>query len=381
VVRINRQRLKAIVRKEFIHVFRDWRSLGIAIAIPVLLILLFGYALDMDLENVPTVVYDQSRTPESRDLISMLDGSPYIAVDRYTDNYRDIETLLDTGTMMVAIVIPYDFADSVRGNRDTSVQVIADGSDANTARLALGYMTALGLLYNQEINIERAEMMGAGSMVVPVASEPRAFYNADLRSQNILIPGIVAIVMIVIAAMLTSVTVAKEWELGTMEQLISTPVRAPELMLGKIAPYFVIGMIDVTIAVVMGQWVFGVPLRGSPALVFLSASIFLIGALFFGLMLSIILKKQVLSNQAALLGSYLPTMLLSGFVFAIQNMPEWVQYITYIVPGRYFIALLRGIYLKGIGLEILWMNLLFLVIYATIMVVNARRMLVLKLEQ
>jgi ABC-2 type transport system permease protein len=209
---------------------------------------------------------------------------------------------------------------------------------------------------------------------------PRAWYNENLRSQNTIIPGIIAIVMIVIAAMLTSVTVAKEWELGTMEQLISTPIRGPELVFGKLVPYFVIGMVDVAIAVAMGQWIFQVPLRGSPALVFGMAAIFLTGALSFGIMLSIVLKAPVLANQMALLGSFLPTMLLSGFAFAIENMPRWIQYVTYIVPARYFIALLRGIYLKGIGLEILWLNALFLTLYALIMIVIANKRIKLKLE-
>ncbi len=193
-------------------------------------------------------------------------------------------------------------------------------------------------------------------------------------------PGIIVIVMIVIAAMLTSVTVAREWELGTMEQLIGTPIRVPELVLGKVLPYYVIGMADVAIAVVLGQWLFQVPLRGQPALLFFTASIFLTGALFFGLMLSIRLKAQVLANQAAIMASYLPTLLLSGFAFAIENMPVPVQMLTYLIPGRYFIEILRDIYLKGVGLEIIWFNTLLLAIYAALMVALAHKSMKLKLE-
>jgi len=374
------QRLIAIIRKEFIHVFRDWRSLGMAIAIPVLLILLFGYALNMDLKDVPTVIWDQSHTPESRELISLYDGSPYFSVNEYYDNYRGIQADLDNGRAMVALVIPSDFAEGVNGNKQVTVQVITDGSDANTARLAMTYATGVGMIYNLKVTSRRMSIMGRGEIAAPVELSPRGWYNSALRSQNVIIPGIVAIVMVVIAAMLTSVTVAKEWELGTMEQLISTPVRGPELVFGKVVPYFVIGMFDVTLAVVMGYFIFDVPLRGSPGLVFGMAAIFLTGALFFGIMLSIVLKKMVLANQMALLGSFLPTMLLSGFAFAIENMPGWIQVITYIVPARYFIALLRGIYLKGIGLEILWLNALLLTIYAVVMVVLANRRMKLKLE-
>lgn len=374
------RRLIAVARKESIHVVRDWRSLFLAIAIPIALILLFGYALNMDLKNVPAVVWDQSRTPESRDLLSLFDGSPYFSVAAYRDNYGDLQKALERGLVMIALVVPGDFADRVRANRPVSVQVITDGSDASTARLALGYATAVGLIYNQRLLTERVALMGHGPMAEPVALEARAWYNPDLRSENDIIPGIIAIVLVVIAAMLTSVTVAREWEMGTMEQLIGTPVRVPEIILGKVVPYFVIGMIDIALAMALGLWLFHVPLRGNPGLVFAMGALFLTGALFFGLMLSITVRKQVLANQLALFASYLPTLLLSGFVFAIANMPKPLQIITYIVPARYFIALLRGIYLKGIGLEVLWLNALLLAIYAAIMVVLAHRRLRLKLE-
>jgi ABC-2 type transport system permease protein len=353
------------------------------VAIPVVLILLFGYALNMDLKDVPTVIWDQSRTPQSRELVGLFDGSPYFSIVDYCNNSGEIEYSLQSTKAMIALVIPYNFSDKILGNDPVSVQVIVDGSDANIGRLALGYTTALGFIYNRNIQAERVESMGAiaGSGISPpVEMHPRAWYNENLRSQNAIMPGIIAIVMVVIAAMLTSVTVAKEWELGTMEQLISTPMRGPELVFGKIAPYFVIGMVDVAISVIMGQAVFNVPLRGSTGLVFGMAAIFLTGALFFGIMLSITLKKQVLANQMAILGSYLPTMLLSGFAFAIENMPRWIQFITYAIPARYFIALLRGIYLKGIGLEILWLNATLLTIYALVMVIAANKRLKLKLD-
>ncbi len=346
----------------------------------MLLILLFGYALNLDLDDVPTVVWDQSHTPQSRELLSMFDGSPYFTLIGYADNYRDLEKEIDSARALIAIVIPSDFADEILADRSVSVQVIADGSDANTARLALGYARALGMIYNLKIGARAVSSLGLGKLEPPVDMRARAWYNTDLKSTNNLIPGIIVVVMIVIAAMLTSVTVAREWEMGTMEQLISTPLRGPELVFGKVAPYFVIGLVDVGIAVVLGRWLFHVPLRGSVALLFAMAVIFLAGALFFGLMLSISFKKQVLANQAALLSSYLPTLLLSGFVFAIDNMPRAIQYITYIVPARYFIALLRGIYLKGIGLEIMWVNALLLTIYAVAMIVAANKRLKLKLE-
>ncbi len=370
------QRLAAVARKEFIHVLRDWRSLVLAIAIPMLLIALFGYALTMDLKHVPTAVWDQSRTAESRELLSLLEGSAYFSIIRHTDGYRDLGELMDADRIMVALILPADFADCVRGGRPVAIQALLDGASANNATLAAGYLQAVSMVYNRRIHVENAALpLGAGD----VQLLPRAWYNPEMESRNVIIPGIIALVMVVIAAMLTSVTIAREWETGTMEQLISTPIRVPELVLGKVVPYFVIGLTDVAIAVAMGRWIFHVPLKGSTALLFLSASVFLTGALFLGLLLSINLKSQVLANQIALFTGYLPTLMLSGFVFGIYNMPAAIQAITYIVPARYFIALLRGIFLKGIGLEILGLNLALLTIYAALMVLLCHKKMKLKL--
>jgi len=374
------RRFRAVARKEFIHVFRDWRSLALALAIPMILILLFGYALNLDLKNVPTVVWDQSRTPQSRAFISLFEGSPYFSIEAFYSSYGPIQADLDGGDAMVALVIPSDFAPSVLAGRDVTVQVIADGSDANTARLALGYVRAIGLLYSRNLRAERMRFMGGWETAPPVALESRAWYNPDLRSQDMIIPGIIAIVLMVIASMLTSVTVAREWETGTMEQLISTPIRGPELVFGKVVPYVAIGFADVAVAVILGQWLFGVPMRGNAGILFLVATLFLTGALFFGLMLSITMKRQVVANQAALLAGFLPTMLLSGFVFAIENMPAPIQVLTALVPARYFITLIRGIYLKGIGLEIMWLNAILLAFFAFIMVAVSNRRMKLRLE-
>lgn len=374
------RRLIAVARKEFLHVLRDWRSLALALAIPMVLIWLFGYALTMDLKNVPMVVWDQSRSPQSRELLSQINGSPYFAIESEVDNYRDLTAAVDRRDAMVALVIPGDFSDRLLAGRSTVIQVVLDGSDANNASLALGYLNGLSQLYNQQILARRMALAGRGGFQPAVRAEGRAWYNPDLRSRNVIVPGIIAVVMVVIAAMLTSVTVAREWEMGTMEQLISTPLRVPELVIGKVVPYFVIGLTDVAIAVLMGRLIFQVPLRGNAALLFAMASVFLCGALFMGLMLSIVLKTQVLANQLAIFANYLPTLLLSGFVFGIHNMPAPIQVITYIVPARYFIALLRGIYLKGIGLEVLWLNALLLSAYAAFTVMMAHRKMRLKLE-
>ncbi len=374
------QRLLAIVKKEFLHVLRDWRSLYLSLAIPIILILLFGYALTLDLRKVPTVVWDQSKSARSRELIQLFSGSPYFSMVGYPDSYPELQLALDRGTAMIAIVVPSDFAERLAGDKNTQIQILADGSDANTSRLAMGYASTIGRIYSSKVMVKRMQALGKTHPGPPVEMVSRSWYNPDLRSQNVIIPGIIAIVMVVIAAMLTSVTIAREWETGTMEQLISTPLKGPELIFGKIIPYFVIGMLDVAIAVTLGKWMFHVPIVGNAGLLFAMAAIFLSGALFWGMTLSIVLKSQVLANQIAIVSGYLPTLILSGFVFAIENMPLPIQIITYIVPARYFIAILRGIYLKGIGLEILFVDALLLSIYAAVMIVIANKKLKFKLE-
>ena len=374
------RRLAAVARKEFLHVLRDWRSLTLALAIPVLLVWLFGYALTMDLNHVPTALWDQSHTPQSRELISLLQGSPYFDISLTPDNYRDITAALDRRDVMVAVIIPADFAQRLLSGRQTAIQALLDGSDSNNASLAMGYLGGIAQIFNRKIMVQRLARAGATRLEIPVTAEMRAWYNPDLRSVNVIVPGIIALVMAVIAAMLTSVTVAREWEMGTMEQLISTPLRVPELVVGKVIPYFAIGMADVALAVVMGHFVFDVPVRGNAALLFGMASIFLCGVLFFGMMLSIVLKTQVLANQLALFATYLPTLMLSGFVFSIHNMPPPIQVITYLVPGRYFIDTMRGIFLKGVGLEILGLNALLLILYAGVMILLAHRRMRFKLE-
>jgi len=384
---MNIRRLSAVARKEFIHVVRDWRSLFLAFAIPIILILIYGYALTLDLRNVPTAIWDQSRSSVSRELLSLFNGSAYFSIVGYSNSYREIQQELDSGRAMIAIVIPSDFAQSVKGGRDVAIQVVADGSDANTSRLATGYATSVGQIFSTSVVAQQLSIQGRGDLlnqdgklIQPLELVQRSWYNPDLRSQNVLVPGIIALVMIVVAAMLTSVTIAREWETGTMEQLISTPLRGPELIIGKVLPYFIIGMADVAIAVAMGKWIFNVPIVGNAGLLFALSALFLTGALFFGMTLSITLKSQVLASQIAIVAGFLPTLILSGFVFAIENMPLPIQLITYLVPGRYFISILRGIYLKGIGMEILWVDALFLAIYTLIMVTRAHKKFKFKLE-
>jgi len=367
------RRLNAIIVKEFIHIIRDWRSLTLAIAIPVMLLALFGYALNMDLKNIPIYVIDRSATPESRALTAMFDGSPYFSVRSYAVNERQIEDGIKSRKIKAGVVISSDFAKRLHNGTYNNILVIIDGSDANTGRLIMNYSAALGVIYNEKLAVKSASLGG-------LSIAPRAWYNQQMNSTYNLVPGITAIVMVVIASMLASVTVAKEWEMGTMEQLISTPVRKLEMTLGKAIPLYIVGLLDVLLATVMGMLIFKVPLRGDPLLLILVATIFLTGVLFFGLFLSIALKNQVLANQIALLSGFLPTLILSGFVFTIENMPVAIQVITHIFPARYFIAILRAIYLKGVGLDMVLYSFAFLSGYAVLMILLANKKLQLRLD-
>ena len=368
---MNHRRAWAIARKEFLHVLRDPRSLAMAIAMPMLLLLLYGYALTLDVDNVPTVVWDQSETPSSRDFISRFGGSRYFSIEGYGWNYPQLEREIDSGRALVALVVPRDFADQVRSGRPASVQLIVDGSDSNTATVAVSYADVVTRTYSQELSLQEIRRLGGTAQRAPLDFRPRVWFNPELESRNYIIPGLIAVIMMVIAALLTSLTVAREWERGTMEQLISTPVTGRELILGKLLPYFVIGLVDVLIAMLVGEFLFRVPLRGSAFLVLLSAGFFLVGTMALGILISVVAKNQLMANQMAMVLTFVPSFLLSGFVFPISNMPAVIQAITYLVPARYFIALLKAIYLKGVGITVLGGEGFLLVVFAASMVLLA----------
>jgi len=365
------RRLWAIARKEFLHVRRDPRSLYLAVCVPLVLLLLFGYALTLDLKDAPLMVWDQSNTPASRELISGFTGSSYFRLRGTARNYLELEQAIDSGRAMVALVIPVDFAQALESGKGARVQLILDGSAANSATLARGYATAMVSGYSLGIQVEQLQARGIGVPPVPVDFRPRVWYNQDLESRNYIIPGLIAVILMVIAAMLTSLTVAKEWETGTMEQLISTPVKSAELAIGKLLPYFVIALADALMVVLMGQFVFDVPLRGSLWLLAGTSLVYLPAALSLGLLVSIVTKSQLLSSQLAVVLTYLPALLLSGFSFDIRSMPQLIQIITHVVVARYFITILKGVYLKGVGLEVLAWPVLLLCCFSLAVVVVA----------
>ena len=377
---MNLRRLWAVARKEFLHVVRDRRSLAISFALPMLMLILFGYALSLDVDNVPLVVWDQSHSQVSREFVSRFSGSRYFSLRDYVGDYAELERAIDTRRAMAALVIPTDFAGQVEAGRAATAQLIVDGSDSNTATLAIGYAEGVTQAFSQEVALQKIRRAGLTPLRSPLEVQPRVWFNADLESRNYIIPGLIAVIMMIIAAMLTSLTVAREWERGTMEQLISTPIKSQELILGKLLPYFTIGMVDVLLAVLMGRFVFKVPLRGSVTLLFIMAAIFLAGALSMGILISITTKSQLLASQMAMVLTFLPAFLLSGFAFAIANMPRPLQILSYLIPARYFITLLKGIFLKGTGLRILGLEAILLTLFGAVMVALANLRFKKKLE-
>jgi ABC-2 type transport system permease protein len=377
---MNLRRLRAVARKEFLHVVRDFRSLTMGIIIPMLMLVLFGYALTLDVDNVPLLVWDQDQTQASRELISRFGGSRYFSLEGTIDNDRDLMAAIDAGRAMGVLVIPAKFAARIETGRDAPVQLIVDASDANTATLAIGYAESVVQTYSQQVLTKRMHLMGMSAPRLPLEVRPRVWFNPDLQSKNYIVPGLIAVLMMVVGTMLTALTIAREWETGTMEQLISTPVRGHELIFGKLVPYFVIGMFDVLIAVLMGNYLFDVPVRGSVVELFGTAAIFLCGAMGIGLLISIVTKSQRLAGQISMIGTFLPAYLLSGFMFAISNMPEPLQIVTYAVPARYFVSLLKGIYIKGVGLEVVAGEVLLLVVYGIIVLLLSMMRFKKKLE-
>jgi ABC-2 type transport system permease protein len=336
----------------------------------MILLFMYGYALTLDVDNVRTIVYDQDRTAASRDFLERFTESRYFTVVATAASHAEVERALDSGRAQVGLVIPTNFARDLDLGRQVSVQALLDGSDANTATLALAYLEGITSRYSNRLATERA---GLARRDPPVETRLRVWYNPELESRNYIIPGLIAVIMMVIAALLTSLTVAREWEQGTMEQLIATPIRVPELVMGKLLPYFAIGLLDVILCVAAGTLVFGVPFRGNLALLLALALVFLLGAMSLGILVSIKVKSQVVASQVALTLTFLPAFLLSGFVFDIANLPGWLQAITYAVPARYFVTILKGVFLKGVGLRLLGLEAVFLALFALIVTVMANR--------
>jgi ABC-2 type transport system permease protein len=353
-------RLAAVARKELLHLRRDTRSLILAFLLPVLLTVLFGYAISWDVDDIQTAVLDQDESKASRALLDAFRASGYFRLSAFLADPDEIRKLIDRGEVRMVLVIPTDFSQDLGGGRTAQIQAIVDGSDANTANIAMGYARGIVQSYSFAIASEGARFRP------PIRIESRVWYNEELSSRNMIVPGLVAVIMMIIAAMLTALTIAREWERGTMEQLAATPVTRAEVVLGKMLPYVGIGLFDVVSVSAIGVLLFGVPLRGSPLLLMALSIAFLVGALGIGMLISAVTRSQVLATQVAMVATYLPSFLLSGFMFDVKVMPAFLEGLTYLIPARYFLVVTRGIFLKGVGLEVLAEQALLMVAFGLI---------------
>ena len=360
-------RFLAVSRKEFIQILRDARSLFIVVIMPVTLMLLFGYGVSLDLKGLPIYVYDRDGSQQSQDLLKHFQASEYFNVVRVVNNYPALTRALDDGSARMGIVVPWDFSQRLQDGRPAQVQALVDGTDDNTANVLIGYAQAVVQGYSSDIQLDWLRSRGQLAQTAPVSVETRTWYNEDLESSAFIVPGVLALVMSVIGAFLTSLTIAREWERGTMEQLISTPVTLAEIMLGKLVPYFAIGMFDVILCAIIAIYWFYVPFRGSFVTLLVSSAMFMVVVLSLGFFISVIAKSQFAASQIALLVTFLPAFLLSGFLFAIEQMPVALQWITRILPARYYVSVLKKIFLKGTPTAMLYADLVPLAVFSIVL--------------
>jgi len=358
------RRLVAVARKELIQIWRDSRSLGIVLVMPLAMMLLFGYGVNLDMKHIPVCVFDREGSQQSQDLLKRFQASDYFDVVRAVDNYPALAKAIDSGEARIGLVVPHDFSERLRTGETASVQAIVDATDDNTANLALSYTDAVVRGFSQQVQLDWLRQQGRPEPNPPISVDARTWFNEDLESKAFIVPGVLALVMAVIGAFLTSLTIAREWERGSMEQLISTPVTPLEIMLGKLAPYFAIGMLNTAVCAAVAIWWFEIPFRGSLAALFVSSALFMVVVLGLGFFISVVGKSQLAASQIALTATFLPAFLLSGFLFSIDQMPAVIRAVTYAIPARYFVTILKDVFLKGSGLARLEGDLAALALFA-----------------
>lgn len=357
-----------IVRKEFRQIKRDKRILSVLLFVPALMLLMFGYALNFDVKHTSMAVYDEDRTSVSRTFIEQFFISEYFNKVETLKSKTEINGLLDGEHARVVLVIPSTFTKDIQRGRVASIQVVVDGANSNAAATVLGYINAIVQQYSVKVMTESFIRMGRQTITLPIDFQPRVWYNPELESAKFLVPGLIAFILMVTAVISTALAIVRERELGTMEQLMVSPIRPLELILGKTIPYTIISLFATVAILFLGYILFDVSIKGSILLLSLVTFVFLVGSLGMGLLISTLVETQQLAFMIAVFVSMLPTFILSGFVFPIRNMPFIIQGITYVLPARYFLVVLRAIILKGAGLSAFWDQALILVIYAIIMI-------------
>jgi len=367
-------RIRGLLRKEALQILRDPSSIAIAFVLPVLLLLLFGYGISLDAREVPIALVVESPSAETASFTASFSQSPYFEPRAFLDR-RVAEAALFAGDVAAVVVLRGDFSRRLHDPHGAPIQVLVNGSDANTARLITGYMDGAWQAWLTQV----ARDSGL-RLTPPVTIESRVWFNAAVRSRNFLIPGLIAIIMTLIGALLTALVVAREWERGTMEALLVTPVSTSELLLGKVVPYFVLGMGSMALSVAMAIEAFDVPFRGSFLVLALCSALFLLTALGMGLLISTVAKNQFVAGQIAIVATFLPAFILSGFIFDIESMPRVVQWITHVIAARYFVAILQTLFLAGNVWTVIVPNALALVAMAVFFLGMTRRRTLTRLE-
>jgi ABC-2 type transport system permease protein len=367
------RRVKAIAKKELIQVWRDPRSLMIALLMPLMQMALLGYGVNLDIKHIPVCAFDREASQQSQALLKRFQASNYFRVVEAVGSYQVLKDALDYGRCKLGVVIPPDFSERLVDLEAAPVQVVLDATDDNTASIGLGYAQEVVSGYSGDIQLVSWQRQGTLAQNPPAVVQSRVWFNEDLNSRNFVIPGVVAMVLALVGAQLTSLTISREWERGTMEVLISTPVTRMEVMAGKILPYFAIGMLDAGLCLAIAVYWFAVPFRGALATLFLTTSLFLIVVLGVGYLISVAIHSQVGASQIALVVTLMPTLLLSGFAFPIDQMPWPIQAVTYLVHSRYYVTILKAVFLKGSGLIELATPVSLLAVYAAAIAFLAAR--------
>ena len=370
---MNLRRVKAVAKKEIIQVWRDPRSLMVVLLMPLMQMALLGYGVNLDIKHVTICVFDREGSQPSEALLKAFQASPYFDIVEVERDYNGVKRAIDGGRCKMAVVVPPDFSQDLASTNSASVQAILDATDDNTANIALGYAQSVVGSFSGSVQVQRTQSLGQEQPVAPAVAQYRVWFNEDLVSRDFIMPGVVALVLALVGAQLTSLTISREWERGTMEVLVSTPVTRMELMVGKILPYFFIGLLDAAFCLIIAVFWFETPFRGAVTTLFLTTALFLIVVLGLGYFISASIRSQIGASQIALVVTLLPTTLLSGFAFPIEQMPAPVQAITYLVPARYYFSILKAIFLKGSGLGDLIAPILLLAVYAAIIGLLAAR--------
>jgi ABC-2 type transport system permease protein len=355
-----------IIRKEFLQLRQDRKMFGMSVLAPVFQLIILGYAATFDVSNIPMVVCDFDNSPFSRELVRSFTSTEYFRVVGYFNNTSEINNQLDDGHASIAVVIPRGFEKKISAGQSAPLQVIADGTETSTAGIGLSYASIIVSRYTQNILLESLVKRGSVTIPASLSAEFRIWYNPELKSRNFMVPGVLGLLLMVMTMILTSLAIVKEKELGTLEQLVVTPIKPYQLIIGKLAPFFLIGVVDVILVVFFASLIFSLPVKGGVLLLLLLSLIFLMTTLGLGLFVSTISRTQQQAMMTAIFFFMLPMMFFSGFVFPIENMPTIIQYVSYIIPLRYYFIIVRGLFLKGVGMSILWTQALALLIFGSV---------------